>query len=121
MLRVVCRVKLHRLTVTEADLNYQGSLTLDSSLMRAGDLVEGEMVHVANLANGQRFETYVIEGPKGSGVVCLNGAAARCGVPGDRIIVMAQAMLTDAEIPLFRPRVVQVNESNQLVTEKIIQ
>ena len=117
MWRSVCRVKLHRLTVTEANLHYTGSLTLDLNLMKAGDLTEGELVHVANLTNGQRFETYVIEGPAGSGVVCLNGAAARCGVVGDQIIVMVPAMIEPHEVAGFRHRVVHVNDSNQPVKD----
>lgn len=120
MLRTFCRVKLHGLTITEANLHYTGSLTLDSALMKTAALVEGEMVHVANMNNGQRLETYVIEGPAGSGVVCLNGAAARCGLVGDQIIVMAMAQLAEDEMSLFQHRSIRVDAHNRPLLEKVV-
>src|SRR5512147_648275 len=87
MLRVMMKSKIHRATVTQADLHYEGSLTIDADLMQAADILPYEMVHVFNVSNGERFETYAIEGDSGSGVMCLNGAAARKGAPGDLIIV----------------------------------
>jgi len=100
------RSKLHRLTVTEADLNYVGSITLDEDLLDAAGLVEGEKVQIVNVNNGERIETYTICGERGSGVVCLNGPAARRCAPGDIIIVVAYGMLTIEEAKSFTPTVV---------------
>lgn len=120
MLRTICKSKVHGATVTEANLRYTGSLTLDPELMRAADLAPHEQVQVVNLNNGARFETYCIEGVPGSGTVCLNGAAARLAVVGDKIIVISYAQMTDAEIREQAPRLVFVDEQNrirQVVTE----
>lgn len=122
MLRTICKSKVHGATVTEANLQYTGSLTLDPELMRAADLVLYEQVQVVNLNNGARFETYCIEGAPGSGTVCLNGAAARLAVVGDKIIVISYAQMTDAEIREQAPRLVFVDEQNrirQVVTEGV--
>ena len=89
MNRIICKSKIHRATVTEANLEYTGSLTLDASLMRAAHLIEYEQVHVLNLTNGERIQTYCIEGPPGSGTVCVNGAAAHLMSAGDKVIVIA--------------------------------
>lgn len=113
MLREVCRAKLHRLTVTEADLEYEGSLTLDETLMRAADLVPYEKIQVANITNGNRFTTYVIPGPADSGVVCINGAAAHLGKAGDQIIVMAFGQLSPDELATFQPKKIFVDEQNR--------
>lgn len=100
------RSKLHRLTVTEADLNYVGSISLDPNLMEAADLIEGEKVQIVNVNNGERLETYTIKGERGTGQVCLNGPAARRCQPGDVIIVIAYGMMTIEEAKTFSPTVV---------------
>lgn len=113
MLRTFMRSKIHRATVTDANLDYVGSITIDKELMVAADLVEFEQVHVVDVNNGARFETYVIEGDWGSGVICVNGAAARLVQKGDTIIVIAYGSLDESELAGFRPRVVLVDESNR--------
>lgn len=105
--------KIHRATVTQAALNYVGSVTVDVKLMEAAGLYEYEKVQIADVDNGVRFETYVIAGDAGSGVICLNGAAARCVAVGDKVIIMSYARLTPEEIPEHPPRVVFVDEKNQ--------
>lgn len=105
--------KIHRATVTQAALNYVGSVTMDVKLMEAAGLYEYEKVQIADVDNGARFETYVIAGDAGSGVICLNGAAARCVAVGDKVIIMSYARLTPEEIPGNPPRVVFVDEKNQ--------
>ena len=109
--------KIHRATVTQADLNYVGSITIDEALMEASGLFEYEKVQIVDIDNGMRFETYVITGEKGSGCICLNGAAARCVQIGDKIIIMAYAQLSQDDIKNHHPKVVFVNEKNEL--EKI--
>jgi len=115
MFRLMLKSKIHNATVTEAVLNYEGSLTLDPALMRAADLLPNEWVLVVNLNTGSRLETYVIEGEEGSGTVCLNGAAARLGAPGDRVIVLCYAPMDDAEAHTHRPLKVGVDEKNRVV------
>ena len=105
MLINVMRAKLHRLTVTQADLNYIGSISLDPDLIEAAGLVEGERVQIVNLNNGERLETYVITGERGTGQVCLNGPAARRVQPGDIVIVIAYGMMTVEEAKTFQPTV----------------
>jgi len=107
--------KIHRATITSADLHYEGSLTLDRELMAAADLVEFEEIHVVNVHNGQRFTTYVIPGAPGSGVVQLNGAAARLGMPGDLVILIAYGEVEEAEVAAHRPAVVFVDSANRPV------
>jgi len=102
----VLKSKIHRATITEANLNYIGSITLDEDLMDAANIIDGEKVAIVNNNNGERFETYVIAGERGSGMVCLNGAAARRGQPGDIIIVIAYAMMTQQEAKTFKPAIV---------------
>lgn len=114
MLRTICKSKIHGAVVTEANLQYTGSLTLDPLLMRAADLIPYEQVQVVNLNNGSRFETYCIEGRPGSGTVCLNGAAARLAVVGDPLIVLSYASLAEEELAGFAPKLVFVNEQNQI-------
>lgn len=106
MLVQILKSKLHRLSVTEADLNYIGSITIDKALMEAAGILPGERVFIVNNNNGARFDTYVIEGPAQSGMVCLNGAAARLAQVGDVIIVMAFAQMTPEEAKTFTPKVV---------------
>ena len=105
MLINVMRAKLHRLTVTQADLNYIGSISLDPDLIEAAGLVEGERVQIVNINNGERLETYVITGERGTGQVCLNGPAARKVQPGDVIIVIAYGLMTPEEAKDFQPTV----------------
>ena len=122
MLRTICKSKIHGATVTEANIQYTGSLTLDPVLMQAADLVPFEQVQVVNVNNGTRFETYCIEGTPGSGTVCLNGAAARLAVPGDRVIVISYAQFTEAEALATNPKLVFVDAHNrvrQVVTHEV--
>jgi aspartate 1-decarboxylase len=114
MLIEVLKSKIHRAKVTEANLQYAGSITIDEKLMEAANLLVGEKVQVVNLHNGERFETYVIKGKKNSGVVCLNGPAARLGQVGDLVIILSYAQMSPEEAKKFHPRIVQVNEKNRL-------
>lgn len=114
MLRALLRAKLHRLTVTERDIEYEGSLTIDKDLLAASQIVPGERVQVVNINNGARFETYVMEGKAGSGEVCVNGAAARLAEVGDVVIVIAYGYLDEAAVPSFKPRIVLVDEKNRV-------
>lgn len=107
--------KLHRLKVTEANLNYEGSLTIDASLMKAAGILPFELVRVYNINNGERFETYAIEGLPDSGVICLNGAAARKGVVGDLVIVATYALYGEDELAGYRPSLVHVDKDNHIV------
>ena len=106
MLIEMIKSKIHRVTVTEANLNYIGSITIDSALIKAANILPGERVFIVNNNNGERFDTYVIEGEEGSGVICLNGAAARKAQPGDVVIIMAYAQMTPEEAREFRPSVI---------------
>jgi len=118
-MRILCKSKIHRATVTEANLNYEGSLTLDPLLMEAAGLIPFEQVHVLNLNNGERFETYLIEGERGSGTVCVNGAAARLVQVGDPIIVLAYALVPEDELSDFTARIVFVDEHNRVVRVEV--
>ena len=102
----VVKSKIHRVTVTEANLNYIGSITSDEDLMDAANLIENEKVQIVNNNNGERFETYIIKGERGTGVICLNGAAARKVQPGDVVIIMSYALMDFEEAKTFRPAVV---------------
>jgi aspartate 1-decarboxylase len=113
MRRTMCKSKIHRATLTGADLHYEGSLTLDPDLMDAADLLEFERVQVVNVNNGSRLETYVIAGDRQSGTVQLNGAAARLGMVGDVVIVIAYGNFDARELVDFRPRIVHVDEKNR--------
>ena len=106
MLLNILKSKIHRVTVTEANLNYIGSITIDQDLLDAANILEGERVYIVNNNNGERFDTYTISGERGSGVVCLNGAAARKVQPGDIVIIMAYAQMTPEEAKEFRPSVI---------------
>jgi aspartate 1-decarboxylase len=107
--------KIHRATITSADLHYEGSLTVDADLLEAADLAEFEEIQIVNVNNGARFVTYVIPGERGSGVVQLNGAAARLGLPGDLVILIAYGVYDEHEAASHRPRVVFVDERNRIV------
>jgi aspartate 1-decarboxylase len=115
MMRIMMKSKIHRATVTQADLDYVGSVTLDAALMEAADLLEGEQVAIVDITNGARIETYVIPGERGSGVIGINGAAAHLVHPGDLVIIMSYAVLDDAEARALEPRVVHVDENNRIV------
>jgi aspartate 1-decarboxylase len=114
-MRIMMKSKIHRATVTQADLHYVGSVTLDAALMEAADLLEGEQVAIVDITNGARIETYVIPGPRGSGVIGINGAAAHLVHPGDLVIIMSYAVVSDAEARAMTPRVVHVDEHNRVV------
>jgi aspartate 1-decarboxylase len=107
--------KIHRATVTQADLNYVGSITIDSELLEEANILPGEKVQIVNNNNGERIETYTIKGEAGSGVVCLNGAAARRVQPGDQVIIIAYAQMTPEEAKTFEPSVIFVDENNKIV------
>ena len=115
MLRHLMKSKIHRATITSADLHYEGSLTVDEDLLDAADLAEFEEIQVVNVNNGARFNTYVIPGPRGSGVLQLNGAAARLGLPGDLVILIAYGAFDEAEAARLQPRVVFVDGQNRIV------
>jgi aspartate 1-decarboxylase len=115
MQRHLMKSKIHRGTVTSADLHYEGSFTVDEDLLEAADLVEFEEVQIVNVNNGSRFSTYVIPGPRGSGVMQLNGAAARLGLPGDLVIVISYGTYDEAEVERHRPRVIFLDERNRIV------
>jgi aspartate 1-decarboxylase len=110
----IFKSKIHRVRVTQADLNYIGSITIDEALMEAAMLVEGEKVQIVNNNNGARLETYVIRGERGSGVICLNGAAARLVQVGDIVIIISYAYMTPEEAKTFKPMAVFPDENNQL-------
>jgi aspartate 1-decarboxylase len=114
MLREMLRSKIHRATVTEADLNYVGSITIDLDLMEKADMLENEKVSVLNINNGQRFDTYVQTGPRGSGKICLNGAAARLVQPGDLVIIIAYELFTKEELKTHQPTIVLVDDNKNL-------
>jgi aspartate 1-decarboxylase len=110
--------KIHCATVTEANLNYIGSITIDEALMEAADLYEGEKVQIVNNNNGERFETYIITGERNSGVICLNGAAARKVQVGDVVIIIAYALMQPQEAKEFKPKIVFPNENNRILNER---
>ncbi|MBA9001490.1 MULTISPECIES: aspartate 1-decarboxylase [Thermomonospora] len=116
MFRTMFKSKIHRATVTQADLHYVGSLTIDQDLMDAADLLPGEQVQVVDIDNGARLETYLIAGPRGSGVIGINGAAARLVSPGDLVIIISYAQMTDEQARSFQPRVVHVDRDNRIIS-----
>ena len=115
MMRIMMKSKIHRATVTQADLDYVGSVTIDAALLDAAELLEGEQVAIVDNTNGARIETYVIPGPRGSGMIGINGAAAHLIHPGDMVIIMSYALMDDAEARALVPRVVHVDEKNRIV------
>lgn len=118
MLLTMFKAKLHRATVTDANINYVGSITIDQDLMEKAGILCGEKVQVVNLNNGERFETYTILGEPGSGEICLNGAAARLVQPSDKVIIIAYAMMTPEEAKTFEPNILILDDHNQIVTVK---
>jgi aspartate 1-decarboxylase len=115
-MRVMLKSKIHRATVTQADLDYVGSVAIDTALMEAADLLEGEQVTIADITNGARLETYVIPAPRGSGTITINGAAAHLVHQGDLVIIMGYGVLDDAEARAWKPRVVHVDADNRVVS-----
>ena len=115
MLRTMMKSKIHRATVTQADLHYVGSVTVDEDLLDAADLLPGELVHIVDITNGARLETYTIAGERGSGIIGINGAAARLVQPGDLVILIAYGQMDDAEARAFSPHVVFVDADNRVV------
>ena len=114
MFITILKSKIHAAVVTEANLYYEGSITIDEQLMQAAGLLESEKVEVLNLKNGQRLETYVIKGKAGSGVICLNGPAARGACPGDKVIIVAYALVLDKEAQQIKAKVIKVDERNRI-------
>jgi aspartate 1-decarboxylase len=119
MLRVLMKSKIHGAIVTEANLRYTGSITIDKNLMRATNIFPFERVQIVNLHNGTRVETYVLEGQAGTGTICMNGAAARWAEVGDKVIIISYALLTDKEIKKHRPQVIFVDEKNRIKKNKL--
>lgn len=109
------KAKIHRATITEANLEYEGSITIDKTLLEATGMLAYEKVHVLNINTGVRLETYIIEGPKGSGVICLNGAAARLGQKGDKVIIIAYCSLPEDQARNHKPRVISVDNDNKII------
>ena len=116
MKRFMCKSKIHRATITQAELHYEGSLTLDAALMDEANLLPYEKIQVVNINNGNRFETYIIEGERNSGVICLNGAAARLGMVGDRVILISYGILDESELEDHKPNIVFVDEKNKIIS-----
>ena len=114
MLRRMKKSKIHRVTVTDSNLNYQGSITVDMDILEASDIMVGEQVQVVNINNGSRSETYTIEGERGTGTVCMNGAIARLAQPGDILILISYADYNEEEIKTFRSITVKVDENNKI-------
>ena len=114
MLRVLMKSKIHGATVTEANLRYTGSITIDKNLLKASNIYPFERVQIVNLHNGTRVETYVLEGQAGSGTICMNGAAARWAEIGDKVIIISYSLLTEKEIKKHRPQVVFVDDKNRM-------
>lgn len=122
MRRILFKSKIHRATVTQADLDYEGSVTIDQNLLRAADIVSNEKVAIWNVTRGTRLETYALEGEPGSGVICINGAAAHLNQPGDLVIIATFAEVDEAEVRTWKPTVVFVDAKNRIVpgqTEEI--
>lgn len=115
MIRVMCKSKIHRATVTDSNLNYEGSITIDNALMEAADILPYEKVQVLNLNNGNRAETYVIEGARNSGTICVNGALARLVQKGDLVIIISYALVSDDEARNLKPKIIKVNQNNNLI------
>ncbi|MDI6606177.1 MAG: aspartate 1-decarboxylase [Candidatus Omnitrophota bacterium] len=114
MLRTILKSKIHRARITEANLYYEGSITIDEKLMRAADLIEGEKVEVFNVNNGQRLETYVIKDRAGSGVICLNGPAARGACVGDEVIIVSYVLVDEKDLKSIVPKIIRVDERNRI-------
>jgi len=114
MLRIMLRSKIHRATVTDANMDYEGSLTVDEQLLKAASMLPYEQVMISNLNNGERFETYVIPGPPNSGTICLNGPAAHKGKIGDRIVIFCYELYNEEELARYKPTIIKVDEKNRV-------
>jgi aspartate 1-decarboxylase len=114
MILTMLKGKIHKATVTQAELNYMGSITIDKTLMEASKIIENEKVQIVDVNNGERFETYVIPGKRYSGVICVNGAAARLVQPGDKVIIIAYAQMDEDEAKKYKPAVVFMNDDNTI-------
>ena len=115
MLISVCKSKIHRATVTEANLDYEGSITIDADLMKAADIIPFERLQIANVTTGDRLETYAIEGEAGSGVICLNGAAAHRGKVGDIVIIISYGLVEKIKTKPHKPKIVKVDKNNKII------
>ena len=118
MLRMMCKSKIHRAAVTDANLKYKGSITIDAKLLKAADILPSERVQIVNLNNGSRVETYVLEGKPGSGTICMNGAAARWASIGDTVIIISYALMDTKEARANKPKIVLVDENNRITKIK---
>lgn len=116
-MRTMLKSKIHRATVTDANIDYEGSITIDAKLMEAADILPYEQVHVLNINNGARFTTYAIEGEAGSGEICLNGAAARLAVKGDLVLILTYCSVPEEEVKHHKPKIVHVDEKNAIITK----
>jgi aspartate 1-decarboxylase len=116
-MRTMLKSKIHRARVTDANINYEGSITIDRKLMKEADILPYEEVHVLNINNGGRFTTYAIEGGEGSGEICLNGAAARLAARGDVVIILTYTQVPEEQTKNYKPKIVHVNEKNRIVTK----
>jgi len=114
MLRTMLKSKIHRLKVMETNLYYEGSITIDVDLLKAAGILEGEKVEILNINNGQRLETYAIKGKSGTGVICMNGPAARGACVGDEVIIVAYSVVDDKESQSLKPKIVEVDERNRI-------
>ena len=114
MYLTMLKSKLHRATITEANIDYVGSITIDKDLLDRADILPGEKVQIVDINNGQRFETYTIEGEPGSGIICVNGAAARLVQPKDKIIIISYAMMDREEAKTYQPKILQLGENNRV-------
>jgi aspartate 1-decarboxylase len=116
-MRTMLKSKIHRATVTDANINYEGSITIDKKLLKAADILPYEQVQILNVNNGARFATYAIEGEEGGGEICLNGAAARLAVKGDIVIILTYTDVPEDQLKNYKPIVVHVNQKNEIVTK----
>jgi len=117
MFKIMCRSKIHRARVTETQLNYEGSITIDEDLMQAAEILPGEKLEIYNLNNGARFSTYAISGEKGSGIICINGAAARLAQIGDEIIIVSYVLATEEEAKKMKMRIIRVDKNNKICSQ----
>lgn len=118
MLRTIYKSKIQGARVTDANLEYEGSVTIDEEILEAADIIPNERVQIVNLNNGSRIETYVIAGKKGSGTICMNGGAARWAVVGDRLLIISYALMETKDAVVFKPKVIYLNEKNKIINRK---
>jgi aspartate 1-decarboxylase len=118
MLRCILRAKIHIATVTESNLSYEGSITIDEKILEKAEILPYEQVMISNFNNGERFETYVIPGKRGSGEICLNGPAARKGINGDKIVIFCYGFIEEKKMKRFKPKIIILDEKNKILTVK---